>query len=159
VDVSTCTVAQLRQSVVSRIEALSGWWCAPVAYDAFNAGGVPEAVPALKAHLAFVVGTPSSSPVDMAERQKPAQGVWVQTDMRVRFLARYTPGPTKAVASIDAATAAELALIQQLLAVSPTWPATFKLVWASTPSRALIASGEWFLHEVAFNAYHRLPLT
>lgn len=156
---STCTVAQLRQSVAERVEGLAGWWCAPVAYDAFAAGGVPEAVPALRAHLSFVVGTPSSTPADTAERQKPAQGVWTATDLRIRFLARYTPGPTRAQAAIDAATDAELALIQRLMAVSPTWPVTFKLVWASTPSRALIASGEWFLHEVAFTAYHRLPLS
>lgn len=155
---STCTVAQLRQSVATRIETLSGWWCAPVAYDAFNAGGVPEAVPATKAHLAFTVGTPSSTPADAAERQKPAQGVWTATDLRVRFLARYTPGPTRGQASIDAATDAELALIQCLIAVAPTWPLTFKVVWSSTPSRVLIASGEWFLHEVTFTAYHRLPL-
>ena len=150
---ASLTVAALRQAMAARIAGLSGWWEAPVPFDSFGLSGVPDALPALKAHLAFVVGTPSTTPITW--RQKASEGVYVETDTRVRFFARHTPGPTRSQASLDAATAAEQALIARVISVDAAWPVTFDLEFRSIPSHAaLTTSGEWFLSEIQFTARH-----
>lgn len=150
---ASLSVAGLRQAMAARIAGLSGWWEAPVPYESFGISGVPDAVPGLKAHLAFVVGTPSTGPINW--RQKASEGVYVETDTRVRFFARHTPGPTTSQTSLDAATAAEQAVIARLMAVDATWPVTFDLQLVSIPTHArLTRTGEWFLSEIQFTARH-----
>ena len=148
------SIAQLRQAFATRIALLSGWWEAPVPYELFGPSHVPDAVPAPKAHQAFSVGTPSTP--EYAWRQKASEGAYAKTDVRVRFLARHTPGVTTALASVDAATAAEHVLIKQLMA-APTWPTSFQLALLSS-TRSCPAPGEWFVIEVAFECHHQFAL-
>ena len=155
------SIAALRQAVAARIAGgtwntgawgAGGFWEAPVPFESFGISGVPDAVPGSKAHGAFVVGTPATT--DPQWRQKPGEGVWATTDLRVRFFARHTPGPSKSQASQDAATNIEQAIVARLMAVDATWPATFQITLSGIPSRALTTSGEWFLTELSFNARH-----
>jgi hypothetical protein len=146
------SIAGLRQAMAARIGGLSGWWEAPVPFDSFGLSGVPDAVPALKTHP-FVVGTPSTPLVNW--RQKASEGVYVETDTRVRFFSRHTPGPTRSQASADAATAAEQALIARVMSVDAAWPRTFDLELVAIPTHAaLTTTGEWFLSEIQFTARH-----
>ena len=143
----------LRQAVSNRIALLSGWWVAPVPWDSFGHGGVPDSVPAQKAHLAFVVGIGDSEP---GERQKTSEGTDTETEVRVAFYARHTPGPTTSHTSYDAALDARAVLVRQLMAA---WSSTFLVQrLLSIPAPELIRTGEFFLLRAHFTARHRLPL-
>lgn len=152
------THSALRQAIATRIAALSGWWEAPVPFDSFSPSGVPDAVPASKAHLAFSVGLGESGNFD--GRQKPSVGVLLHTPVRVRFYARHTPGPTVSQTSQDAALDARQALIVQLMAQNASWPSTFEIrALTSVLELTLLPTGEWFFTGIDIDAYHLLPLS
>ena len=143
----------LRQAFATRIALLSGWWQAPVPWDSFAPSGVPDGVPMQKAHLAFVVGIGDSDP---GERQKTSEGTDTETEIRIAFYARHTPGPTSSQTSEDAALDARAALVKQIMA---SWSSTFQVQrLLRLPASELIRTGEFFLLRAHFTARHRLPL-
>lgn len=156
------TFASLRQQTAARITAIgSTWWEAPVPYEQFGPSAVPDAVPSTKAHLAFSVGLYQSERGDDGTRGRASDGMLVDSLVGVKFLARHTPGPTNSLTSFDAALAAELALIQQLMgrtAVAPAWPNEIKVRYDRTDTRAVNESGEWYTFTVLFRMMHILPL-
>ena len=143
----------LRQAIATRVALLSGWWEAPVPADAFDISGVPDGVPAQKAHLAFAVDIGDATP---GERQKTSEGADTEAEVAVVFLARHTPGPTKSQASFDAALDARSALVKQLMAA---WSSTFLVQRLVTlPRPVMLKTGEHFLLRADFILRHRLPL-
>ena len=153
----------LRQQVAARIALIGGdWWEAPVPYDGFGPSAVPDAVPATKAHLAFAVGLIQTEIGSDGTRGRAADGLLVDSMVGVRFLARHKPGPTNSQASQDAALAAEVAMIQQVMgrtATAPAWPNEIKVRYDRTDTRTINESGEWFTTTVLFRMMHLLPLT
>ena len=147
-DVST-TFAELRQDISTEIAAIGGAWNAsPVPFALHGPDDVPDAVPRSKAHLSFAIGLESLGSDD---RQKLANGAHTTTIATVRFFARFTPAD--GITSEDAGLDAEHALIKAVVATATD----FQILWSSS-TRSMVSTGEWFVHEVAFTAYHRLPL-
>lgn len=151
-------LSALRQAWATRVAAISSaWWEAPVPADAFGTSGVPDGVPAQKAHLAFAIDIGDAEP---GERQRVSEGTDTVTVVGVVFLARHTPGPTNSQASYDAAIDARSALVKQIMATGPTWPVTHQVQRLLTlPRPVVIATGEHFLLRAAFEVRHRLPLS
>ncbi len=146
----TTTFAELRQDLSTQILTIGGDWNAsPVPYHLHGPDDVPDAVPASKAHLSFAIGLDSEAGED---RQRASLGARTITDAAVRFFARYTP--KDGITSEDAALGHENDLITAVRGTSTD----FQIVWARS-SRSMVASGEWFTHEVAFTVFHRIPLT
>lgn len=156
------TFASLRQQTAARVALIGGtWWEAPVPYEHFGPAAVPDSIPATKGHLAFAVGLTQTERGDDGTRGRASDGLLVDTIVGVRFLARHTPGPTNSLTSQDAALAAELALIRQLMgrtATAPAWPNEIKVRFDRTDTRTLNESGEWFTTTVLFRMMHVLPL-
>lgn len=150
---TTRTVAQVRADIAARVGLLAGWTLASVPYDRFAPSLVPDPIPATVAHRSYAVGVVESAA--LRDRQRPSEGVETLTRAAVRFLARLQPRDQ--IASEDAAHGLELALLQQLLASTATWPATFQLAWVGS-TRTVTPSGEWFLHDVRIDVTHRIPL-
>lgn len=151
------TPSALRQRVAARVTAIgSTWWEAPVAPTQFGASAVPDAIPATKAHLAFAVDMPTTDDAEET-RQKASYGANVTTDVKVRFLARHTPGPTNSLASQDAALDAEHALVKQLCAQSSAWPVDLRILYRRT-DRTINDTGEWFEYAVHFSITSLLAL-
>lgn len=151
------TYAELRQRVAARVALLSGWWEAPVPFEQFGPSAVPDSVPATKAHLAFSVGLGDSSDAEEM-RQRASVGVNVRTDVRVRFLARHTPGPTNSQASQDVALGAEHDLIKQIMAQGASWPVDLRILYRGS-RRTIADSGEWFETTATFQITQLLALT
>lgn len=160
------TIAELRQRVAARVVDLpwqtDAWgagamWEAPVPYDLFGVSQVPDAIPATKAHGAFTIGIGSTR---FEGRATPGKLVVAITEVRVRFLARHTPGPTKSKASEYAAAAIEQALLEHLNAVTGLWPGlpAFHLTIDSVPTRSCPPPGNWFVHEARATARHPFRL-
>lgn len=151
---TTRTAAEVRQDLAARIAAIGGSWnLAPVPFALHGPSAVPDAIPSTRAHLSFSVGLTASEA--QKDRQRPPNGVLTRSRASIRFLARLTPKDQ--IMSEDAALDAELALIQQLCAVTGSWPATFHVTWRNS-ARAVFPSGEWFLLESQFDILHRTPL-
>ena len=147
----TTTFAELRQDFSARIVLIGGGWNAsPVPFALHGPDNVPDAVPASKAHLSFAVGLDSAA--DVEQRQRLNVGARTTTAATVRFFSRYTPHD--GITSEDAALDHEHDLIKQVVATATD----FSVTWTSS-DRELVPSGEWFVHEVEFAAYHLLPLT
>jgi hypothetical protein len=157
---TTRAAYQIRWDVAARIVDIGGGWnLAPVPLSKFGPGLVPDSVPSSRGHLCFAVGmgVTTAGEGSSRDRQRVTEGAQATSELVVRFLARLTPKDQ--LASEDAAGAAELALIQQLLAVdnSVPWPRYFQVVWRDA-GRLVVPSGEWFDTTVRFFVYHRIPL-
>jgi hypothetical protein len=151
------TVTQVRDALAAQITAIGGSWNqATVPYALHGPSQVPDAIPSSKAHLSFSVGCPETTIVaGRADRQRPSLGTWVATRAILRFLARITP--KTGLASEAAGQAAELAVIQALLAQGASYPGDMEVVFQGA-TRSIVPTGEWAIHEVAFVVYHRLAL-
>ncbi len=146
----TTSFAELRQDLSTRIAALGGDWNAsPVPYALHGPDDVPDAIPRSRAHLSFAVGLQSDAGED---RQRVTRGARTVSAVAVRFFARYTPGD--GIASEDAALEHERDMIARIVATATD----FQIVWTGS-ARSMVITGEWFVHEVNFTAYHRLALT
>lgn len=146
------TFAAVRQRVATQIATLSGWTLSPMPWIVF---GNPAAKgPARQhAHLAFAVGVPTSKHVGI--RARASEGAIVATDVSVRFSARFEG--LDAIDAEDACLAAELALIQAVMAQTASWPTDLKVRWDGS-SRALTPTGEHWLSEIKFTVTHLLAL-
>lgn len=159
----TVTPESLRSQVAARVTLIGGsWWEAPVPYDLFGPSAVPDAVPASKAHLAFAVGLIATETGGDGYRGRALDGLLADTLVGIRFLARHTPGPTNSITSQTACLAAELAVVQQIMArtaVAPTWPNEIKPRFERIDPRTINDTGEWFTTTVLFKMMHVIPLT
>ena len=155
---TTRSPSQVRRDFAERIGAMSGWTVSPEPYSQHDVGAVPNSQPATTAHLSFSVGIPESVPSDgtvFGGRQKPATGVYAQSEVRVRFFARHMPRDEGA--SEDVALDAESALVVQIM--SSGWPTTaLQIVWIGS-ERELVETGEWFVVEARFQVRHRIALS
>lgn len=154
---STVTsLSKLRLEIATRLRTLGGAWNeASVPYDRFGVGLVPDHLPHTRAHCAFAVGTPSSEPTD---RQAP-DGTWVRTQLRVRFLARAKPPAAAHDAATDAALDLEQQALRCLLERSASWPGARGFSLRMGPmTQTCPPPHDWYLHELAFEAQHRLAL-
>ena len=159
-------IEDLRQRLAARLVALpwlAAWgggamWEAPVPFDGFGISQVPDAVPATKAHGAFAIGIRGTPKFE--GRQVAGHNVVANTNVRVRFFARHTPGPTKSKTSEDAAAAIEQAVRSHLMDRTGAWPGqpAFQLILDSVEPRACPPPGNWFVHEIAFTARHPVRL-
>jgi hypothetical protein len=141
--------SDVRQAISTAVLVTGGDWNAsPVPYALFGPDAVPDAVPASKAHLAFAIGIESEA---TSERQKITDNIDTESSISVRFFSRFTP--LDGIASEDAALDHEHDLIKAVRATSGV-----RVLW-SRSIRDMVASGEWFIHEVVFTAYHRIALS
>ncbi len=146
-------MAGLRQAVAARVLAIGGSWNeAPVPFDAHSWTAVPEAIPASKAHLSFSIGMGTTRA--SGNRHNQTAGVRCETDLPVRFLARLTPKDS--LTSLDAALAAEIALIKQL--DGARWSQHTDALWAKS-ERSSAPTGDWFRCDVTFTVSHLLALS
>lgn len=149
------TPAALRQAVAIRISGLAGWTEAPVPWDLHSVSGVPEAVPSSRLHLSYAVGVPETEAVGY--RQRALDGVRCRSLVTVRVLCRLAP--RDALTSVDAALAAEVTLIQRLMARDgTTWPADLSILYRDS-RRSAAPTGDWLLLEIRFQVEHTLTLT
>lgn len=144
--------AEVRDDISDRIAALAGWTVVDVPWDLFGPDVVPDAVPtAPTTRTPFTVGIPSSVPVTANSRQRVV-GQHVLSDVVVRFLA-----PLKAKAqraAVDAGLVLELAMINQVIARSASWPVNFSTPTWERSARSSVPGGNWRLHEVTFTVLH-----
>ena len=151
----TITLAGVRQTIAARVELLSGWSEAPVAWDAFSWTGVPEAMPSTTAHRSFAIGITDTRAVGERHRSH----FMARSTIVVRSLHRLSPAATGPVASVDAALAAELLLIKQL---DTRWVAAGAAVeltsYFARSRRTTAPSGEWILIEDEFAVDHIVDL-
>ena len=148
---TTRSFAEVRQDIQTAVDAIAGFWPAPVPFDGFGPNAVPNAIPATRGHLAFSVGIPSSRAAD--DRQRPSDGLLVQSTVGVKFLARIAPKGQ--IASVDAGFDAEVLLISKILAVGSG--RLFHVAFDGS-SRSTPGGGEWRLHDVRFTLYHRVSI-
>lgn len=147
----TTSFSELRTDIATVITAIgTPWNLAKVPYSQFDVGGVPDAVPASKAHGCFAVGMPDSERTE--GRQRVATGAATLTRVVVRFFARYLP--KDGIASEDTALDLERTMIAAVVAVATD----FQIYWESS-TRTSTDPGNWFVHEVAFIVNHRISLT
>lgn len=144
--------AEVLEDIETRVAALSGWTAVDVAYDLFGPDAVPDAVPARTGHLAFVVGAPASAGIPTVDGRQRVTGQHALTDVGVKFLARLQAKAQRT--SIRAGFTAELALINQLINRSASWPVNFSTPTWVRSSRSSNPSGAWRLHEVTFSVVH-----
>ena len=151
---ATITIADIRIGFTNRIALMTDFWEAPVPEPLFGPSQVPDAIPATKAHLAFVVGVPSTP--KFLGREKASVPVFAETVVRVRFMARHVAGDETSKTSHDVALHAEHRIIKQVMAQSASWPGY--PIGIESVTRGLNPSGEWFLTEINFLARHPFAL-
>lgn len=152
---ASLTTAQLRRRLRDRIAELVGWTPAEVPYEVFTTSASRRGVPSTGAHQMFAVGTVELS-AD-ADRQKVGEGTLVGQDVRVGFLFRLSPEDQ--VQSQDSADDAAHAVVRQLMAFEATWPGdSFQLRFRAITS-SLLPTGEWYLYDLRFQAWHRYALS
>ena len=151
------SIAEVRRAVAARIAALGGDWNeAEVPFDRFGEALVPDHIPDTKAQCAFAVGVPATP--EITDRQNTT-GAWVKTTLLVRFLSRARAAAAGTVASGDDALDLEHDVIRTLCVRSTEWPGAlgFALV-LDRRSQACRPPFDWFMHEITFEAQHRLAL-
>jgi len=152
------TLASLRQAIATRISTIpapTGWSEAPVPWDLHSASGVPAAVPSSRLHLSYAVGLPETEAT--GRRHRALDGVRCRSLVTVRVLCRLAP--LDQLASLDAALAAEEALIDHLDHQDAIWPAADLTIYWQGTRRAAAPTGDWLLLEVRFATDHTLALT
>jgi hypothetical protein len=151
---TTRSFAEVRQDVAARVEAIGGGWSeAPIVAQTFGPEAAANAISGPRGHLAFAVDITRSEALQ--QRQRAADGLLVRSTVVIRWLARLARDEVDA---LDAALAAEVALISQLLTFDATWPATFHLRYDRS-ERGAFATGEWLDNRTTFTADHRVALT
>lgn len=150
-------LSRLRQEVAARMATLGPAWSeAPVPFDRFDTGLVPSVVPVTKAHGSYAVGVPDTP--DLGDRQNATSGTLAKTTLRVRFFARSTPSTSGRRAEDDALDLEQQA-IAWLMEQSVTWPGSLGISLRLTRRQhGCPAPFDWFVHDLTFEALHRLAL-
>lgn len=144
----SATCVEIRQATAARIAALGGDWRASAyPYEVFGAD------PGSTVHGAYAVGVVRTEALE--DRQKVSVGAFVRSIVRIRFTARVKPKDQ--IASVDTALGMELALVQQLMQETTTWPRTFRPL-LRTIERRLLEGGEQILTDIELHAYHHYAL-
>jgi hypothetical protein len=149
---SATTTAAARAAVAARVLTLGGSWNQPdVPPDLHDFTGVPDAVPASKAHASFSVRLPSTA-AQPGERHRVGVGYRVTHRLVVRFLARVSP--REALTSYDAALALETALISVL---DRGWSEDLTIYYQGS-ERATAQTGEWIRIDTIYTLAHLVQL-
>jgi hypothetical protein len=144
----TVAVHTIRQSCASTLEVLAGWRESRWPYDLL--GMDPNGL----VHKSFAIGVGQSIPVNL-DRQVPATGVYVETEILVRFLWRLRPDNMRG--DYDAALAGESALVVALVADPPSNRITFKRV-VGRAVEAVSEGRNYFVGTIQMGVHHHYAL-
>lgn len=150
---SATTTAAVRTAIAARITAIGAPWNqAPVPFDLHSPSNVPDATPASKLHGSFSVGIPRSA-TKPGERHRADTGVRLTSDVLVRFFARVAP--KDAIASLTAALALEIILLQSL---DIGWSADLTMYYSGSERRTM-PTGEWIQIDMVFATTYLVALS
>lgn len=136
---------QVRKMVTARVATLEGFQASTFTFDQLGR------LPAHRKHLGFSVGVRTATPI--GGRGTATSPHLVRSPVTVAVLHKVTPN--QELTSEDAGVVAELRALRHVLA--PAWPRALRLTWESN-TRTVLNAGEWYRHDLLFNAYHYLSL-
>lgn len=135
----------VRDMLTVRVATLDGWKASTFTYDQLGR------MPASLKHQGFAVGVRTAQPI--GGRGTASSPHLVRSPVQLAVLHKVTPN--KELVSEDAGVLAELRALRHVLA--PAWPRALRLTWESN-TRTVLNAGEWYRHDLLFNAYHYLAI-